>query len=199
MLLIYDHKCSICRKLAYNIYINSNKAINIQALSNPDTADILGRFYPDGWPHDFYIVDGDTCRRGVRGLIKLYKSVGPKQTLGILSEYASFKLRPKYAQVPQASRRNMLRSMALAPLAAGFSKFALAEPATSTPDGAFRINIARTQPGGGSNGWSASASKCDECIRSSPKIWHANAEHNRTSSGENCPTTSYCILAIRRQ
>lgn len=63
----------------------------------------------------------------------------------------------------------MLRSMALAPLAAGFSKLALPDPVESTPDGAFRVHIARTQPGLGSNGWSANASKCDECIRSSPK------------------------------
>ena len=37
MLLIYDHKCSLCRNLAYKIHSNSEKRIDIQALSNPET------------------------------------------------------------------------------------------------------------------------------------------------------------------
>ncbi|HEX9492792.1 MAG TPA: hypothetical protein VGA33_05990, partial [Thermoanaerobaculia bacterium] len=69
--LLYDAKCQICRNLALKLQYNARKPVEIIALSDPEAAKMLERFYPDGWKHDFYLVQNGSCRKGLGALPKL--------------------------------------------------------------------------------------------------------------------------------
>ena len=75
MLLLYDAKCPVCRNLAQRIHFVTEKKVEIRSLSTPEAHTVLEKFYPEGWPHDFYVVENGSCKRGVRALPKLLKSV----------------------------------------------------------------------------------------------------------------------------
>lgn len=170
MLLLYDHKCNLCRDLAYKIHINTRKEVAIKSLSDPETLEILHRFYPAGWSHDFYVIDEDVCAKGVRALTKLLRPLGARGMIELLSEYSAFKLSRKTTARQrnghQASRRKMLKYAALAPVISGLSKLSLADPYTSTSED-FRVHIARVTANG-STGWNTECWRCEECIQSTP-------------------------------
>lgn len=173
MLLLYDHKCNLCRNLAYKIHISTNKKVEIKSLSDPEAVEILTRFYPSGWSHDFYVIEGNACRKGIRALVKLLKPLGPKGMAALLSEYSAFKL-ARAANTPtanqhQPTRRSMLKYAALAPVVTGLSKFSLADPFKSADDD-FRVHIARVTAGETQNGWVTDAWRCVDCIQPTPQF-----------------------------
>src|SRR4051812_30530729 len=130
MILFYDSKCQICRKLAQKIYFSSQQAVEIKPLASEEARQTLDRFYPDGWAHDFYVVHDGTCTKGLPALPKLARAVGLRRMTSLLGEYASYQLSPRTcgpAEV-QTSKRNFIKYAAMTPLLAGFSKLAAAAP-----------------------------------------------------------------------
>jgi hypothetical protein len=184
MLLVYDHKCNICRNLAYKIHIATKKQVEIKALSDPETAEVLKKFYPDGWSHDFYIVDNGACRKGMRGLTRLMKSLGVKGMAELLSEYSAFKIaKSAHAATTnghQPSRRTMMKYAALAPVMAGLSKFSLADPFKSSA-GDFSVHIAQVTEGSSDDEWVSNAWRCDQCLGTTPKFGQGNMDTKQSS------------------
>jgi len=168
MLLLYDHKCNLCRNLAYKIHVSTNKKVEIKSLSDPEAAEILKRFYPGGWSHDFYVIEDKVCRKGIRALFKLLKPLGPAGMASLLSEYSAFKI-ARAANTGtnnghQTTRRSMLKYAALAPVVTGLSKFSLADPFMAAHDD-FRVHIVRVTSEEGSGGWVTDAWHCEDCIQ----------------------------------
>ncbi len=172
MLLVYDHKCPLCRNLAYKIHFNAGGKIDIKALSDPDVVPILQKFYPNGWTHDFYVVHDGVCRKGLRGLPKLLRSLGLKNSAALLSEYSRYKLARAASAGNgfQQSRRNVLKFTAASPLLFGFSKFSLPDPFQSPPQNGFSVHVAQVQQREEYGGWTTTAWRCDECVLSSPRF-----------------------------
>jgi predicted DCC family thiol-disulfide oxidoreductase YuxK len=90
--LLYDAKCQICRNLALKLQYNARRPIDITALSDPEAAKMLERFYPDGWKHDFYLIQNGSCRKGLSALPKLTSIVGARRLGALIGEYTSFRL-----------------------------------------------------------------------------------------------------------
>lgn len=147
MLLVYDHKCGLCRNLAYKIHFNAGSKIEIKALSDPDVVPMLQKFYPNGWTHDFYVVHDGVCRKGLWGLPKLLTALGVKNSAALLSEYATYRLARAVSAGNgfQQSRRNLLKSMAATPLLYGFSKVTLPNAFNSPPQHGLSVHIAQVQ------------------------------------------------------
>jgi hypothetical protein len=173
MLLLYDAKCSLCRTLAQKIHFVTEKKVEILSLSAPKAATVLEKFYPEGWPHDFYVVENGSCRRGVRALPKLLRSVGVKHMAGILSEFGQYKLSPRSCaqgngDTAQISKRNMLKLAALSPLLYGFSKVKGEDPFEKPLDG-FLVNVAEVEKHGVDE-FRAHAYRCENCQRIPKKL-----------------------------
>jgi hypothetical protein len=172
-LLLYDSKCSLCRSLAYKIHFFAENGVQIVPLSSPEAHEVLNRFYPDGWPHDFYVVQNDTCRRGVRALPALFGLLGPRRTAAIMAEYGYLQLSKAKPQtcgnaalegIP--SKRNFLKLAALSPLLYGFSRFRGEDPIESPRGGlikGFQVNVAEVERNG--DKFSVRAYECDNCKR----------------------------------
>lgn len=172
MILLYDHKCNLCRTLAYKIHISTGKRIEIKSLTDPEAESMLRSFYPGGWSHDFYVIENNQCHKGLRALIKLVKPLGPGKMARLLSEYSAFKIARSASGAQnghQPSRRNVLKYAALVPVASGLSKLALADPFKSA-DGDFRVNIARVTAEDTPGSWQTDAWHCKTCVQSTPKF-----------------------------
>src|SRR6266571_4230550 len=170
MLLLYDHKCTFCRNLAYKIHLSTAKTVDIRALSDPEAARILEKFYPEGWSHDFYIVENGACRKGLRALPKLLKTLGPARFGSALAEYLTFKLSQTSCELRhdghgvQVSKRNLLKYAAMTPVLYGAAKLPkLEEPFRESPGGIL-VHIAEVDPRG-SRDYAARAYRCDQCLR----------------------------------
>jgi len=167
MQLIYDAKCSICRNLAQKIHLLSEQEVEIQALSDPRAQATLDGFYPDGWEHDFYVVDGDRCRRGARALPRLTGALGARKMASVLAEFGVRKLTPQ----PQCangngvtrSKRQLLKAAALSPVVLGLSKITPEDPFKAQVPG-FQVHIAEVESLGGGS-FRAKAYRCDDCFR----------------------------------
>jgi hypothetical protein len=184
MLLVYDHKCNLCRNLAYKVHITTKKQVEIKALSDPEAMEVLRKFYPDGWSHDFYVIENGACRKGMRGLTKLMKSLGVKGMAGLLSEYSAFKIaKSAHAATTnghQPTRRTMMKYAALAPVVTGLSKLSLADPFKSSA-GDFSVHIAQATEGDGEDGWIANAWRCDQCVGTTPKFGRGSMDTKLSS------------------
>lgn len=176
MLLLYDSKCNLCRGLAYKIHFLTDSRVQIVPLSSPEAHEVLGRFYPDGWPHDFHIVHNDTCRRGIRALPALLGLLGARRTVSVMAEYGHLQLSKamprtcgKEALEGIPSKRAFLKLAALSPLLYGFSRFRGEDPVESaqgaTANG-FRVNVAEVERDG--DRWAVRAYECDNCKRRRP-------------------------------
>ncbi len=167
MLVLYDSKCSICRSLAYKIHFLTEKNVEIQSLYSPEAEAMLGRFYPNGWKHDFYVVHNGTCRKGLRALPGLMRSVGLKRMASLAAEYGSYKLAPKACGPANGdvveSKRRLLKIAALSPLVYGFSKVRLEEPFAQGPAEGFAVNVAEVTRD--ETGFRAKAYRCTHCNR----------------------------------
>jgi hypothetical protein len=87
--LLYDAKCEICNRLAFQLREAADD-LSLVALSDPEAERLLGQFYDDP-DHDFYLIEGDTVRKGARALPKLRKLVGTRTLAGLVREYAEYK------------------------------------------------------------------------------------------------------------
>lgn len=87
--LLYDAKCQICNRLAFQLREAADD-LSLVALSDPDGQRLLAEFYDDP-DHDFYLVEGDTVRKGARALPKLRRMVGTRTLAGLVREYAEYK------------------------------------------------------------------------------------------------------------
>lgn len=173
MLLLYDAKCPVCRTLAQRIHFVTEKKVEIRSLSTPEAHTVLEKFYPEGWPHDFYVVENGSCKRGVRALPRLLKSVGVKHMAGLLAEFGQYKLAPRTCaqgngEAAQVSKRNMLKLAALSPLLYGFSKVKGEDPFEKPIDG-FLVNVAEVEKLG-LNEFQAHAYRCKNCQRLPKKL-----------------------------
>lgn len=90
-MLLYDAKCGLCKSLALEVRSYARKPIELVALSDPEASRILSEFYPDGWSHDFYVVEDGTCRKGARALPKLARIVGARRFASLVGDYATYK------------------------------------------------------------------------------------------------------------
>jgi hypothetical protein len=90
-ILLYDAKCQMCRNLAVKIQYHARTPVDIVALSDPQAATILTKFYPNGWKHDFYLVQNGSIRKGIRALPKIMTSLGAKQFAALIGEYAGYR------------------------------------------------------------------------------------------------------------
>lgn len=168
MLLVYDGKCSICRTLAYKIHFLTDKRVEIQSLHSPEAQEALGRFYPDGWEQDFYLIKNGSCRKGVRALPRLARSLGFKRTASLLAEYGSYRLAPRHCGEGNGeARRNFLKVAAASPLLLGLSKLRLDDPFESPPDG-FSVLVAEVESLA-SGELRAKAYRCTNCNRVAEK------------------------------
>jgi len=70
-------------------------------------------FHPDGWSRDFYLIEGDVCRMGVRALPKLGKLVGRKNFTALLGDYGSGKAKTPRFTVDAESNRGRKRFVPL--------------------------------------------------------------------------------------
>ena len=197
MLLLYDHKCNLCRNLAYKIHITTEKKVEIKALSDPEAVEVLKKFYPDGWSHDFYVVENGVCRKGMRGLTKLMKSLGVRGMAGLLSEYSAFKIAKSAhaatANGHQPSRRTMMKYAALAPVVTGLSKLSLADPFKSAA-GDFSVHIAQVSEGNGEGDWVSNAWRCEQCLAATPKFGQGNLDTKQSSVDTVLTDTSAPLL-----
>ena len=89
--LLYDAKCQMCRNLAVKIQYHARTPLDIVALSDPLASEILTKFYPNGWKHDFYLVQNGSIRRGIRALPKIMTNLGAKQFASLIGEYAGYR------------------------------------------------------------------------------------------------------------
>lgn len=150
MLLLYDGHCSVCRTLAQKIHFESDKDVDIRSLSSADAHEALEPHYPDGWDHDFYVIDNGSCRKGVRALPKLTKKVGLGTMTSLMAEYGRARLAPKASTCAQenghadASKRNFLKAAALAPVMLGLSKMSRHD-LTDTPTDGFQVHVAEVE------------------------------------------------------
>ncbi|HKV10486.1 MAG TPA: hypothetical protein VJ725_20260 [Thermoanaerobaculia bacterium] len=169
MLLFYDSKCSICRTLAYKIHFLTEKNVEIQSLYSSEAEEALSRHYPNGWEHDFYIVHNGTCRKGLRALPSLMRSLGLKRMASLVAEYGSYKLSPKTCNHANGNgvvqpKRNFLKLAAMTPLIYGFSRVRLDNPLEGeTPLQGFGVHVAEVEKVGGE--LRARAYLCTDCQR----------------------------------
>lgn len=174
MLLLYDSKCSLCKKLAYDIHFSSGQSIDIESLYSPGAQEVLAKVYPQGWAHDFYLIQNGSCKRGARALPSLMRAVGVKRMTSLCAEYGYIKLRPRTcdrggADRMHPSKRHFLRYAAMAPLAYVFSKLAYAEPvAPNVESGTFLVHIAEVISEGAGR-YTARAYECTDCARTAVK------------------------------
>ena len=170
MLLFYDSKCSICRTLAYKLHFLTGKNLEIQSLYSPEAEETLSRYYPNGWEHDFYIVHNDSCRKGLRALPSLMRSVGFKRMASLASEYGSYKLAPTTCSHANGEglvhpKRNFLKLAAMTPLLYGFSRVRLENPLDSEkPVEGFGIHVAEVEKVGPDE-FQVRAYRCAKCHR----------------------------------
>ena len=90
--LLYDAKCPVCRNLALKVHNHARKPIEIVALSDPQASERLKSFYPNGWDHDFYLLENGSCRKGVSAIPKLVGALGVKRFGSLLAEYATYRI-----------------------------------------------------------------------------------------------------------
>lgn len=171
MLLFYDGQCSLCRTLAQRIHFESDKEVGIHPLSSSKAQKVLDTHYPEGWEHDFYVVDDNWCRKGARALPRLTKAVGFGTMMSMLAEYGRTKLAPK-AQTcvsngngqADASKRNFLKAAALAPVMLGLSKMSRHD-LTDHPMEGFQIHVAEVEDLGAGE-FRVDTYACPQCQRS---------------------------------
>jgi hypothetical protein len=89
--LIYDARCGLCSRLAHKLRRSDSTEVEIVALSSPKASRILDEFYPDGWSHDFYLVNDGACRKGARAIPAIAKIAGIRNSSGLIREYVSHK------------------------------------------------------------------------------------------------------------
>jgi|GEM_PF-4383700 len=171
MQLIYDAKCSICRNLAQKIHLLSEQEVEIRALSDPRAQETLDKFHPDGWEHDFYVIDGDRCRRGALALPRLTGALGARKMASVLAEFSYQKLAPSSCTTGNGvmrSKRTLLKAAAVSPVLLGLSKFTPEDPFRASIPG-FKVHIAEVESLGGGE-FRAHAYRCDECLREPKKL-----------------------------
>lgn len=180
MLLIYDSKCQLCKNLAYKIHFSTDTAVEIQPLNSPAAHQSLKQFYPDGWTHDFYVVQNGRCKKGVWAVPTLARAVGARHMASLLAEYGYYRLSPKScARVhqngagrtdgTQLSKRRFIKLAAMTPLLAGFSKVARAYPLSEAPaEGGFLVHVAEINTDQGDN-FQVKTYRCTTCGRTPVK------------------------------
>lgn len=97
--LLYDAKCQICRNLALKVQTHARKPLSIVALSDPEASRMLEKFYPDGWDHNFYLLENGSCHKGIAAVPKLVRKLGAKKFGSLFAEYASFRIARKTCDV----------------------------------------------------------------------------------------------------
>jgi hypothetical protein len=155
--LIYEAKCPLCTHLAHKIHFGARKPVEIRALSDPKAIKMLNQFYPDGWGHDFYVIDARGCSKGVLSLPKLLGHVGARQLTALLSEYASVKVAAKRSALcgdtPRRRRgSNPLMGLVLGAVAvqlASITKIANPKSSQDMPLPHAVINFAEARSNGG--------------------------------------------------
>jgi hypothetical protein len=90
--LLYDAKCPICRNLALKVRTHARKPLEIVALSDPEASRMLKPFYPQGWTHEFYLLENESCRKGLAAIPKLVGLLGPKQFGSLIAEYGTYRI-----------------------------------------------------------------------------------------------------------
>ncbi|MDA8372443.1 MAG: hypothetical protein M0026_21585 [Nocardiopsaceae bacterium] len=137
--LIYDASCSLCTGLATKIRHHARTPVEIRALSDPRAAQLLAEFYPNGWEHDFYLVEEHACSKGARSLNKLRKYVGARLLAQLVGEYASAKVTAKRASL---GGNGGVKGRALAAVEASIAGFPRVPGAFEQPSPDHVVNFA---------------------------------------------------------
>jgi hypothetical protein len=180
MRLLYDGNCSICRTLAFKITLLTQGKIEILSLHTEQAKQILDRFYPRGWKWDFYVIDNDRCRKGLRSLYSLGSALGASSLVEVLREYGRLKLASKSCADPSSfsdSRRKALKVAALTPLlfgATSVTSSAKAEAPIAPQATGPVVGVAEV----GADGVVAYA--CQDCVRLTAAPLRAESATQRT-------------------
>lgn len=157
--LLYDAHCEICNELAYKVRAYAKKPIRLVALSDPEADEILGEQYADGWEKDFYLVDGDACRKGARAFPKLVRLVGVRKFGSLAADYAEYKRHSDdcghddHESGSGLSRRSFTGAMSAAALPIAGPIKRMADPSSDAPFDArpprgLKARVARIRPDG---------------------------------------------------
>ncbi len=178
--LLYDAKYEMCNELAYKVRAYADKPLRLVALSDPEADELLERFHPNGWSEDFYLVDGSSCRKGVRALPKLIRIVGVRDFCSLANDYAQWQQQSEdcdhenhETQNSQKAKNNTSRrsfakamSAAAVPLAAPVGVVAGAsEPKSfeNRPPSGLQARVARIRPDG--DGFDVTVEREPELVR----------------------------------
>jgi hypothetical protein len=167
--LLFDAKCDMCSRLARKIRSQATTPVELLALSDPDAKALLDEHYPTGWSHDFYLLEGNVARKGVRALPKIASLVGVRNFSTLASDYGRYLVRSEqcgedhadeHAETTTARGRNTSRRSfgKLLGGAAGTALLPLSGVASADTDTAssvkdaipddLRVNVARVRPDG---------------------------------------------------
>lgn len=88
--LLYDAQCTMCNDLAYKVRERADEPLELVALSDPEADELLAPHYGESWEKDFYVVDGETARKGVWAIPRVLRSVGVRDFVGLAGDYLQY-------------------------------------------------------------------------------------------------------------
>jgi hypothetical protein len=87
-ILLYNDECSLCRLLATTIHELSDNKISIKPLNNEKAMYILNKFYPNGHPYTYYLIEKIEgyykIKRGFSAGINIFRIIGPLKFIQII-------------------------------------------------------------------------------------------------------------------
>lgn len=173
--LLYDSKCSICSELAYKARSLSENPLEIVSLTDPEADELLSDLYSEDWEHDFYLVEGNSVRKGKRALPRLSRIVGVKKFSGLVGDYASAKLQSsshshdsdcEHAEGSSTlSRRRFSTAMSAVGLSALMPLQKLSDEGAElqSPPSQFTVSVARVEQTNG--GYDVSVEERNDLVR----------------------------------
>lgn len=93
--LLYDAQCTMCNELAYEVRERATEPLELVALSDPEADDLLVPHYGESWAEDFYVVDGETARKGVWAVPRVLQTVGVRDFVGLVGDYLQYHETPE--------------------------------------------------------------------------------------------------------
>ena len=133
--LLYDAQCTMCNELAYEVRECADEPLRLLALSDPEADDLLTAHYGDDWAEDFYVVDGETARKGVWAVPRVVKTVGVRDFVSLVGDYL------QYHEEPEGCEADHDHDDGQATADAGFSRRRFAKTAAAAlPVGASALS-----------------------------------------------------------
>ena len=90
-LLLYDAQCSTCKILAHKFDRRTGDDVGIRSLYSEEATAMLAERYPDGWEHDYYLIEGDEWHKGARALPKVARATGLRSGAGLVRDFLALR------------------------------------------------------------------------------------------------------------